>query len=108
MSGLQKVGVLTALTLCGVYVYVALRGPQGLPAVEERWTEIRDLQKRNADLKRDVDSRSDRIRQLQDSPSEQELEIRRRLKMLRKGETTFIIAPGGAATGDSPKPAPAK
>jgi len=93
MSGLQKIGVFAVLGMAGIYVYAALRGPQGLPALEEKWHEIRELQKRNADLKRDVESRSDRIKKLQESPSEQEMEIRRRLKMLRKGETTFIIPP---------------
>ena len=83
--------MVSVLALSSAYVYVALRGPQGIPALQEKWREIRELQKTNADLKREVETRAERIKKLQESPAEQELEIRKRLKMLRPGETTFII-----------------
>ncbi|HUQ95688.1 MAG TPA: septum formation initiator family protein [Bryobacteraceae bacterium] len=91
MSALHKAGVFTVLTLSSVYAYIALRGPQGLPVLQEKWQEIREMQQHNADLKRDVDARAERIRRLKESPAEQELKIRERLKMLRPGETIFII-----------------
>lgn len=91
MSALSKIGVASVLMLSSIYVYTALRGPQGFSALEEKWNEIRELQKVNAELRQDVEMRADRIKKLQESPAEQELEIRRRLKMLREGETTFII-----------------
>ncbi|MCC6392852.1 MAG: septum formation initiator family protein [Bryobacterales bacterium] len=103
MSALQKAGFLSVLTVCGVYVYMALRGPQGLPALQEKWQEIRRMQQRNAELERDVEQRAARIQRLKESPAEQELEIRKRLKMLRPGETTFII-PNKPAPADDSKP----
>ncbi|MBI4905317.1 MAG: septum formation initiator family protein [Acidobacteria bacterium] len=87
---LRKLGFLAVLTLSSVYVYLALRGPQGLPALQQRWTEIRRLQAQNAELSREVQLRSERIARLRDNPAEQELEIRKRLKLQRKNETTFI------------------
>ena len=41
-------------------------------------------------------SRRERIRRLKDSPSEQQMEIRKQLKLQKQGETTFILP-------DSPK-----
>ena len=35
-----------------------------------------------------------RIRRLEESPSEQEMEIRKQLKLLKPGETTFILPDG--------------
>ena len=76
-----------------------LRGPQGLPALREKWDEIRQLEEENANLQRENDYRRDRIKKLESSPSEQELEIRKKLKLLRPGETSFILP-------EQPKPAP--
>jgi len=57
----------------------------------ERRREIRRLEERNASLERENQLRRERLKRLQDSPSEQEMEIRKQLKLLRPGETTFIL-----------------
>ena len=80
-----------ALLLIGAYGITALRGPQGIPALFEKQQEIRRLQERNTDLQREVQRRRDRIERLKHSPSEQEMEIRKKLKLLRPGETEFIL-----------------
>ena len=49
------------------------------------------LEEENANLQRENDYRRERIKKLQESPSEQELEIRKKLKLLRPGETSFIL-----------------
>src|SRR5271154_6354028 len=77
--------------LIGAYGVVELRGPQGLPALKEKWTEIRKLEEENANLQRENDYRRERIKKLESSVSEQELEIRKKLKLLRPGETSFIL-----------------
>jgi cell division protein FtsB len=82
---------LTIFTLVGIYGYMSLRGPQGVPALMEKWREIRRLEEENANLQRENDYRRERIKKLQESPSEQELEIRKQLKLLRPGETSFIL-----------------
>lgn len=83
-------GVLGAI-VCGVYLLLSLRGPMGIPALQGKLQEIREMQEHNANLKRDVDIRRDRIRRLEENAAEQELEIRKQLKMLRQGETSFIL-----------------
>jgi cell division protein FtsB len=75
----------------GVYLWVAFKGPQGIQALVEKHREIRRLQEHNAELKLENERRLDRIRRLEKSQSEQEMEIRKQLRLLRPGETTFIL-----------------
>ena len=85
------------------YTWIAVSGPQGLQALLEKRREIRQLQEQNAAMTREIEHRRDRIRRLEESPSEQEMEIRKQLKLLKPGETTFIL-PDGPKDAD---PAPA-
>lgn len=73
------------------YGWMALRGPQGVGALIDKHREIRELQERNANASREIERRKERIRRLKESSSEQEMEIRKQLKLLRPGETTFIL-----------------
>jgi cell division protein FtsB len=94
---LRFVGWALAAAVLSVYGWVALRGPQGLQGLMERRREARRLEERNAALAHENELRRERLKRLQDSPSEQEMEIRKQLKLLRPGETTFILP-------DAPKP----
>jgi cell division protein FtsB len=96
-------GALVVLAIVIAYAWIAVKGPQGLQALLEKRHEIRQLQEQNAALTREIEHRQDRIRRLEGSRSEQEMEIRKQLKLLKPGETTFILP-------DAPKdpdPAPA-
>jgi cell division protein FtsB len=83
-----------------LYAFIALRGPQGLQPLLEKRQEIRQLEEQNTEMAREVERRKDRIRRLEHSSSEQEMEIRKQLKLLKPGETTFILP----ETPDQPKP----
>jgi hypothetical protein len=91
---------LAVTALVATYGYFTLRKPQGLPALRGKWTEIRQMEEDNAALQRENDYRRKRIGELRDNTSAQELEIRKKLKLLRPGETSFILP-------DAPKPAAA-
>jgi hypothetical protein len=80
----------------GVFLFVTLQVPRAYSALRVKHGEIRRLEQQNADLYRDIAEKKDRIRKLRDSRSEQELEIRKRLKLQRPGETSIVIP-------DSPK-----
>ena len=73
------------------FAWIAVSGPQGLQALLEKRREIRQLQEQNAEVTREIEHRRDRIRRLEESPSEQEMEIRKQLKLQKPGETTFIL-----------------
>jgi cell division protein FtsB len=90
-SSLKRVLILIVFAVIGAYGLHELRGPEGLPALRQKWDEIRQLEEDNATLQRENDYRRDRIKKLESSPSEQELEIRKKLKLLRPGETSFIL-----------------
>lgn len=87
----QRISYACAFALIGVYAYVVLRGPQGIPVLLEKRQMIRDLQEHNAMLQRENQYRRDRIQKLEHNPESQEMEIRKQLHMLRQGETSFIL-----------------
>jgi cell division protein FtsB len=85
------VAFVAAFLLLGAYGVVALRGPQGIPALLEKQQEIRRLQETNTDLQREIQRKKERIERLKHSPSEQQMEIRKQLKLLRPNETEFVL-----------------
>lgn len=80
-----------------VYGLVALRGPQGVSALLDKRREVRQLEEQNAAKAAENQRRRERILRLEQNTTEQEMEIRKQLKLLRPGETTFILQ-------DPPKP----
>ena len=94
-------GWLAAAGVVSAYGWAALKGPQGLEALMQKHREIRLLEEQNAALSHEIDMRKERIKRLESSASEQEMEIRKQLKLLRPGETTFILP-------DQPKTDPPK
>ena len=101
-SSVRRVLILVGFALVGAYGLSELRGPQGLPALRDKWNEIRQFEEENANLQRENDYRRDRIKKLESSPSEQELEIRKKLKLLRPGETSFILPEPPKPPSDQP------
>jgi cell division protein FtsB len=99
----RRAGYVLIIAIVGAYGWIALRGPQGIEALLEKRREIRQLQEQNAGMVRENKRRRERITRLEESRSEQEMEIRKQLKLVRPGETTFILPD---APKDSPKPAP--
>ena len=66
--------------------------------------EIRQLEEQNANMRLENERRKERIRRLQDSRSEQEMEIRKQLKLQRPGETTFILPESEQKEKTTPAP----
>ena len=88
---LQNIGYVAGLIVFAVVVVTIVRGPQGIHALTEKRKEIRALQEQNADLSSQNEQKRVRIQRLTDNTSEQELEIRDRLKLMRPGETSVIL-----------------
>ena len=102
----KRAGFAIVIAMAAVYGYVALRGPQGIQALLDKRHEIRQLEEHNAVLALENERRRERIRRLQESSSEQEMEIRKQLKLLRPGETTFILPESPKDGSDALKDAP--
>jgi len=97
----RRTGWVAAGTLVLAYAWMAFRGPQGIQSLLERHQEISRLEQQNADKARQIEALRERIRRLEQSGSEQELEIRKELKLLRPGETTFLL-PDPPKASDAP------
>jgi cell division protein FtsB len=67
-----------------------LRGPKGIPALIAKQHQIEQAEKQNADLARQIERQREHIQRLANSPADQELEIRERLKLVHPGEKVFI------------------
>jgi cell division protein FtsB len=101
-SVLIRFGYTVGLLVAGFYVFLTLRGPNGIPRVIERRQMIREIQEQNANLARENQILHERNRRLATNPTEQELEIRRRFKYSRPGDTVFIITGEDAKTSAGP------
>ena len=90
-AALRRIAYCAVFAILAAYGFIALRGPQGIPALLEKRREVRRLEEENANIQRANEYKRDRIRKLRDSSSEQELEIRKKLKLVQPGETEFIL-----------------
>lgn len=90
-SLLAKSGIAGILILLCLSAAVALRGPNGVAGLMQKREQIRGLQEANATLAADNQKKRERIERLKNSRAEQELEIREKLKLIRPGETQFIL-----------------
>jgi cell division protein FtsB len=105
----RRAGYIVALALIVTCGLVALRGPQGVSALLDKRREVQQLEEENAAKAAENERRRDRIRRLEQNSTEQEMEIRKQLKLLRPGETTFILPDppkGNGANSGSPQASP--
>jgi cell division protein FtsB len=93
-------GIALSCAVVAAYAITALRGPQGVQVLLEKYREIRTLEAQNATAAMENQRRKERIERLRTNTSEQEIEIRKQLKLLRPGETTFIL-PDAPKASDS-------
>jgi len=71
------------------YAFIAF--PQGMRAWQDKQDQIQQMEKRNARLAKQVERDQDYINRLKNNPSAQELEIRKRLKLLHPQEKQYIV-----------------
>ena len=87
----KRIGWATLIGMVGVYIYISMTGTRGVSALLEKRQRITVMQEENAELDRENQLRRERIRRLTESREEQELEIRRRLKLQKPGTRDFYI-----------------
>jgi cell division protein FtsB len=88
---LVKIGYAVVLLGGLSYGYVQLRGPNGVSALMEKRQEIRSLEKENELLQKEIAAKRNRVERLKNNPEEQEMEIRKELKLLKPGEKSYIM-----------------
>jgi cell division protein FtsB len=83
-----------ALAMAIVFAFFTMRGPRGISAWMEKRQEIREMEDRNATLARENQLKREYIERLSQSEADQEIEIRRRLKLVKPNEKVFMKRPG--------------
>lgn len=74
-----------------VVTYAFFAYPKGMHAWQEKQHQIQDMEKRNTALAQEVERQKEHVGRLKNNPAEQELEIRKRLKLLRPDEKSYIV-----------------
>jgi cell division protein FtsB len=88
-------GIYAIVLVAGiVYAFVELRGPSGIGALMQRRALVSQFEVENQKLNQELQHRQDRIQRLEQNPTEQEFEIRQRLKLAKPGEKIYILEPG--------------
>ena len=100
----RRTGYILAAGVLVIYGLVVLRGPQGVSALLDKRHEVRMLEERNAAQAAENERRRERIHRLEKNPTEQEMQIRKQLKLLRPNETTFILEDPPKGTDAPPQP----
>ncbi|HVN05024.1 MAG TPA: septum formation initiator family protein [Bryobacteraceae bacterium] len=90
LSFKKLAGAAVVLLIAG-YAFFALQGSQGIPGLMSKHRQIQQFEKQNADLARKIEEERARISRLRDSQSDQDLEIRQRLKLVKPDEKVFIL-----------------
>jgi cell division protein FtsB len=82
-----------ALILLGgaSYGFVELRGPNGFSGLMQKRQEINSLERENQEITREIEAKKNRIERLKNNPEEQEIEIRKQLKLVKPGEKSYIL-----------------
>jgi len=86
-----RAGRVAGLLALAVLLFFGLRVPQSIGSLKEKHQSIREMQKQNADLEKELADKRERVRKLRDSRTEQEMEIRRQLRYQREGETSIYV-----------------
>lgn len=90
---LRRAGLALGLLTAGVYVVVALLGPNGVAALRKQRQDLQQLETRNANLAQERDDLLYRVTALQRDSQTQELEARRQLGKAKKGEYIIKVDP---------------
>jgi cell division protein FtsB len=87
---MNRLAYVMAFFMVIVYAFFTLRGPRGIPGLLDRQRQIQQMEKTNTALAQEIEQKREHIQRLTDNPSEQEKEIRQRMKLVHPGERIYI------------------
>jgi cell division protein FtsB len=101
-ASLTRFGYVLVFLVAVGYAFFAF--PQGMRAWQDKQRQIQEMEQRNDSLAKQVERQKDYINRLQNNPAAQELEIRKRLKLLHPEEKLYIVGdPDAPAQPPAPK-----
>ncbi len=74
-----------------LYGFAEFRGPNGYLGLLQKREQVHTLEQENAKLRAEIDKLDKRVDKLQHDPAAQEQEIRKRLHMVKPGETVYVL-----------------
>jgi cell division protein FtsB len=92
-SSVIRLGYVLALVASVVYAFFTMRGPHGIAAYVEKRQLVHEMEDGNAILSRENQLKKEYIGRLLQNKEEQELEIRRKLRLVKPNEKVFIKRP---------------
>jgi cell division protein FtsB len=88
-ASLTRFAYLFVFLVAVMYAFFAF--PRGLHAWQDKQRQIQEMETRNAALAKAVERQKEYINRLNNNPAAQELEIRKRLKLLHPEEKLYIL-----------------
>jgi hypothetical protein len=85
--------------LAGVYLFMAMAGPQPIPLIFQLRNEVKEMERENKKIEEEIKKRREYLRELEKSTELQDREIRRRLKKQLPGETDVRLPAATPADG---------
>ena len=79
------------IVFLAVVAYAFVAYPKGMHSWQEKQRQIQEMEKRNTQLAQEVERKKEHVNRLKNNSAEQELEIRKRLKLLRPDEKSYIV-----------------
>jgi cell division protein FtsB len=76
---LRQIGYVAAVAMACFYAFVVLRGPNGIPAMLDRTSQVQKLEKEIKDLDAKIADKQNFIKEVSKSPEVRDREIRRHL-----------------------------
>jgi cell division protein FtsB len=92
---LARFAYAVAFLLVATYAVATWTGPKGLTALSEKERQIQAAEKRNADLRKDIDRTRERIQRLGADQTEQERVVKERLNLVHPGDKVFMLPDSG-------------
>jgi cell division protein FtsB len=88
---LRQIGYVAAVAMACFYAFVVLRGPNGIPAMLDRTSQVEKLEKEIKDLDTKIADKQNFINEVRKSPEVRDREIRRHLNKVKPGETLIYL-----------------
>lgn len=94
---LRQLGFVAATAVACFYLFIALKGPNGLPTMLEKRQQLERMREENDALKREIQRRKAVIDQLQSSDEARKRAVREGTRRAMPGEVTVYLSDPPAA-----------
>ncbi|WP_321472749.1 hypothetical protein [uncultured Paludibaculum sp.] len=90
-SLLRQLGFVAAAAVTCFYVFLVLRGPNGIPAMLEKRHQIERMKQENEQMRQEIERRKVTIDQLEHSSEARDRAVREHTRKAKQHETTIYL-----------------